>query len=167
MRRGTFDEFRRMLHPDDCGRVMAAIQRHLETHEPYRQEYRIVDKNGAIRHWSARGTALRSIQGEPSEFIGVLSDITERKRTEAALSHLAALVESSEAAIISASLDGKVLTWNPAAERIYGYSLDEIKGRDLSVIAPPERVQEQQDLLRKVRQGECIRHIETVRVRER
>ena len=82
-----------------------------------------------------------------------------------ALSHLAALVESSEAAIISASLDGKVLTWNPAAERIYGYSLDEIKGRDLSVIAPPERIQEQQDLLQKVRQGECIRHIETVRIR--
>ena len=163
---GTFDDFRRMLHPDDCGRVMEAIQRHLEAHEPYRLEYRIVDKNGAIRHWSARGTALRSLQGEPSEFIGVLSDITERKRTEMALSHLAALVESSEAAIISASLEGKVLTWNPAAERIYGYSLDEIKGRDLSVIAPPERIQEQQDLLWKVRQGECIRHIETVRVRK-
>jgi PAS domain S-box-containing protein len=162
----TFDEFRRMLHPDDCGRVMAAIQDHLETHEPYRQEYRIVDKNGAIRHWSARGTVLWSVQGEPYEFIGVLSDITERKHTEAALSNLAAIVESSEAAIISSTLDGKILTWNAAAERIYGYSLEEVKGRDLSLIAPPERSHEQPDLLQKIRQGGCVHHLETVRVRK-
>jgi len=162
----TFDEFRRMLHPDDCGRVMAAIQDHLETHEPYRQEYRIVDKNGAIRHWSARGTVLWSVEGEPYEFIGVLSDITERKNTEAALSHLAAIVESSEAAISSASLDGKVLTWNAAAERIYGYSLEEIKLLGLSVTAPPERMHEKEDLLAKVRKGECIQHLETVRVKK-
>lgn len=162
----TFDEFRRMLHPDDCGPVMAAIQDHLETHEPYRQEYRIVDKNGAIRHWSARGTVLWSIEGEPYEFIGVLSDITERKHTEAALSHLAAIVESSEAAISSASLDGKVLTWNAAAERIYGYSLEEIKLLGLSVIAPPERIHDKEDMLAKVRKGECIQHLETVRVKK-
>jgi PAS domain S-box-containing protein len=162
----TFDEFRRMLHPDDCGPVIAAIQHHLETHEPYRQEYRIVDKNGAIRHWWARGAALRSIDGKPSEFVGVLSDITERKQTEAALSHLAAIVESSEAAIVSASLDGKVLSWNPAAERIYGYSLEEIKILGLSVIAPPERVHEKADMLGKVGKGECIQHFETVRVKK-
>jgi PAS domain S-box-containing protein len=162
----SFDEFRRLLHPDDCNRVLAAIQRHIETHEPYRQDYRIVDKNGAVRHWSARGTALRTIQGEPSEFIGVLTDITERKHTDGALSHLAAIVESSEAAIISTSMDNKVLSWNAAAERIYGYRLEEVKGCDLSVIAPPGRVQEQRDLLRTVCQGECIHHIETVRVRK-
>jgi PAS domain S-box-containing protein len=162
----SFDEFRRILHPDDCGQVIAAIQRHLETHETYRQEYRIIERNGAIRHWSARGTALRSMDGEPSEFIGVVSDITERKHTEAALSHLAAIVESSEAAIISTSMDNTVLSWNAAAERIYGYRLEEVKGCDLSVIAPPERTQEQQDLLRKVCEGECIHHIETVRVKK-
>ena len=162
----SFNEFRRMVHPDDCGRVIAAIQRHIETAEPYRQEYRIVEKDGAIRHWSARGTALGNMEGEPAEFVGVVSDITERKRTEAALSHLAAIVESSEAAIISASPDGKIQTWNAAAERIYGYPLEEVKGCELSVIAPLERIQEQQDLLRKVCQGECIRHIETVRVRK-
>jgi PAS domain S-box-containing protein len=162
----SFDEFRRILHPEDCASVIEAIQRHLEDHKPYRQEYRIVEKNGAIRYWSARGTALRSIDGAPSEFVGVVSDITERKHTEAALSHLAAIVESSEAAIISASLDGRVLSWNAAAERIYGYSLDEARGRELSIIAPLERIGEQQDLLRKVSQGECIHHIETVRVRK-
>src|SRR5579864_7278408 len=162
----SFDEFRRLLHPDDCSRVLAAIQHHIETREPYRQDYRIVDKHGAIRHWSARGTALWSSQGKPSEFIGVLTDITESKHTEGALSHLAAIVESSEAAIISTSMDNKVLTWNAAAERIYGYRLEEVKGCDLSVIAPPERAQEQLDLLRIVCQGECIRHIETVRIKK-
>jgi PAS domain S-box-containing protein len=162
----TFDEFRRMIHPDDCDIVTADIQRHLETREPFRQEYRVMEKNGVIRYWSARGTVLWTMDGESSEFVGVLSDITERKRTDAALSHLAALVESSEAAIISASLDGKVLTWNPAAERIYGYTVEEIKGRHLSVIAPAERIHELADFLQKVRQGESIHHVETVRMRK-
>jgi PAS domain S-box-containing protein len=158
----TFDEFVSMLHPDDCGRVLGALQAHIETRAPFRQEYRLVDRNGAVRHWSGRGAALWNIAGEPYEFIGVRSDITERKNTEAALLRLAAIVESSEAAIVSVSLSGDVLTWNAAAQRIYGYSWKEMKDRDFAALMPPELMKEWADILGKVAKGESVEHLETV-----
>ena len=67
--------------------------------------------------------------GKERLFVGIVRDITERKRTEEALSQLAAIVESSEDAIVAKSLDGTILTWNAGAERMFGYSLSEVKGR--------------------------------------
>ena len=162
----SFDEFRRLLHPDDRGRVAAAIQRHLQTHEPYRQEFRVVDQDGAVRHWSSRGTAVWNSAGEATQFIAVTSDVTAQKKAEAALAHLAAIVESSQASILSIDLEGTVLTWNAAAERIYGYPAEEVKGRSISLIFPPDRLPELDDLLQKIQRGEGIQHIETVRMRK-
>ena len=159
-------EFQRLLHPDDRDRITAALEHHLQSHEPYRQEYRVIDKDGKVRHWSSRGNAVWNLAGQATQFIVVTTDITAKKRAEAALSHLAAIVESSEASILSIDLDGTVLTWNPAAERIYGYSLHEIKGRSLSVIYPPDLEKELSDLLHMVQQGEATQHFETVRVRK-
>jgi PAS domain S-box-containing protein len=163
----SFDEFQRLVHPDDRDRVMAAIQRHLQTLEPYRQEFRVVDQDGSVRHWSSRGTAVWNAGGEATQFIVVTTDITAEKQAEAALSHLAAIVEASEASIISVDLDDIILSWNPAAERIYGYTFEEARGRSISIIYPPDRQQELASLLdRMLQQGEDIRHIETVRVRK-
>jgi len=162
----TFDEFRNLLHPDDRGRVATTIQHHLQTHEPYRQEFRVVDKDGAVRHWSSRGTAVWNSAGEPTQFIVVVTDITAQKKAEAALAQLAAIVESSQASILSIDLDGTVLTWNSAAERIYGYAAEEVKGRSISLVFPPDRRQELSDLLQKIQRGEGIQHIETVRMRK-
>jgi PAS domain S-box-containing protein len=154
--------FRRLLYADDRERISAAIQHHLVSHEPYRQEYRVVDRDGTLRHWYSRGAAVWNPAGEATQFIVVTTDVTEEKEAEAALSHLAAIIESSEASILSMHLDGTVLTWNPAAERIYGYSLDEVKGRSVSVIYPADRHQELAGLLQKLQHGEGIQHIETV-----
>jgi PAS domain S-box-containing protein len=162
----TFDEFQRLLHPDDRERITAALQHHLQTREPYRQEYRVVDKDGTVRHWYSRGTAVWNPAGDATQFIVVTTDVTAQKKAEAALSHLAAIVESSEASILSIDLDGTILTWNPAAERIYGYSLEEARGRSVSLIFPPDRQQELAVLLQKVQQGEGTQHIETVRMRK-
>ena len=104
--------------------------------------------------------------GRGSEFIVVTTDITAEKTAEAALSHLAAIVESSEASIVSIDLDGTVLSWNPAAERIYGFSLGEVKGRSISVIYPADRHQELAGLLQKFQQGEGTQHVESVRKRK-
>ena len=162
----SFDEFQSLLHPDDRKRVEAAIQAHLGSQAPYQEKFRVLDRDGAVRHWSARGTAVRDASGKPTQLIVVTTDITEQKQTEAALSHLAAIVESSEASILSINLEGTILTWNPAAERIYGYAAEEVKGRSIALIYPPGRQHELGDLLRRIQRGEGTQHIETVRVRK-
>jgi len=77
---------------------------------------------------------------------------------------LAAIVDSSDDAIISKSLDGVILTWNQAAERLFGYSAQEAVGRAIAIIIPPELHDEEKDLLRRSRNGERIEHFETRRL---
>ena len=90
----------------------------------------------------------------------------ERKRGEELLAHLAAIVESSDDAIIGKTLDGIILTWNRAAERLYGYSAEEMKGQPISVLMPRERPNELIAILERLRRGEGIAHYETVRCRK-
>ena len=78
---------------------------------------------------------------------------------EHAVAHLAAVVEASEDAIISKTLDGYVLTWNRAAERIYGYSAEEAKGRSMTFLLPPDRPDDEAEILGKIRRGERVEHV--------
>lgn len=88
------------------------------------------------------------------------------RRTLGAEAFLASLVESSDDAIIGKSLEGEVVFWNAAAERLYGYSAGEMLGRHISVLVPSERTQELIDLLATVRQGKSVRGLLTERVRK-
>ncbi len=88
----------------------------------------------------------------------------ERRQAEAERTHLAAIVASCEDAILSESLDGTVLSWNAAAERMYGYRADEIVGRSISMLIPSYRPNELPGILQRVRQGELVEGFETVRV---
>jgi two-component system cell cycle sensor histidine kinase/response regulator CckA len=80
--------------------------------------------------------------------------------------HLAAIVESSDDAIVSKNLDGVVLTWNPAAERIFGYSVEEMVGSSIYKLIPLERYPEEQEVLERIRRGERVAHFETIRCRK-
>ncbi len=95
-----------------------------------------------------------------------LRDVTARMQAEEGLSRLAAIVESSEDAIYSKTLDGIVLTWNAGAERLYGYSAQEIKGRPISLVIPPDRAHELPLIYERIRRGERVQPYETVRVRK-
>jgi PAS domain S-box-containing protein len=86
--------------------------------------------------------------------------------TEAKASQLAAIVESSDDAIITKTLDGIILSWNRSAERIYGYTADEIMGRHVSMLAPPDRLSEIDAILLRLKSGEHVHHFETERVRK-
>jgi PAS domain S-box-containing protein len=97
-------------------------------------------------------------------WIGVSSDITETKRHEAEIAQLAAIVECSEAAIMSVNLDGSFEIWNGAAERIFGYTSKETVGEHFSMILPPERAGDQDAMLSSIAAGQSIHHQETVRV---
>jgi len=80
--------------------------------------------------------------------------------------HLAAIVDSSDDAILSKTLDGTIISWNRGAERLYGYSAAEVVGRPVSVIAPDDQPDEIPGILRRIANGERVDHVETVRVRK-
>ena len=96
----------------------------------------------------------------------IAHDITEQARLDEMRARLAAIVESSDDAIISKSLDGLVTSWNRGAERIFGYTADEMLGQPVTILFPPELVSQEQEILDRIRGGERITHFETVRVRK-
>jgi PAS domain S-box-containing protein len=97
-------------------------------------------------------------------FTVIVRDVTERLRAEEAWRRLAAIVESSDDAIISMNLDGIATSWNPGAERMYGYTESEVLGRSLDVIVPSELRTEEDDILRRLKAGQATEHNETIRI---
>ncbi len=91
-------------------------------------------------------------------------DVTERKHAEETQATLAAIVESSDDAIVSKTLQGVIRTWNAGAERLFGYVAQEAIGKPITLIIPPERRDEENEILARIRRGERIDHFETVRV---
>ena len=162
----TSKERVRMIHPEDCNRVLAAFQRHLETRNLFWEEYRITGASGEIRHVAERGTALWSAEGRPYRFISGVTDITERKQAEIELARLAAIVQFSADVIISATLDGTIVTWNAAAEKLFGYSSDETLGHSAWMLVPSTRRRELQGILKQVQRGEAVSHRETMRLKK-
>src|SRR5581483_6019290 len=93
-------------------------------------------------------------------------ELAHRKRAEDAALRLAAIVQSSDDAIISKTLDGEIVSWNPGAERIYGYTAAEAVGRPIHMLCPPDRLEENQRNLAEVRRGVHLAHFETSRLRK-
>ena len=95
--------------------------------------------------------------------VAFVLDLTERKRAEQAAEHLASIVESSDDAIVSKDLDGIIRTWNCGAERLFGYKAAEVIGRPITILIPPDRLDEEPGILARIRRGEPVDHFETVR----
>jgi PAS domain S-box-containing protein len=94
------------------------------------------------------------------------TDITERKRAEASAAQLAAIVEFSDDAIIGKDLQGIVTSWNAGSEKLFGYAADEMVGQPMVRLIPPERRQEETEILGRIRHGENVRHFDTERLRK-
>jgi PAS domain S-box-containing protein len=111
-------------------------------------------------------TPLRDASGKVTGAVNMLVDITERKQAEALAERLAAIVESSDDAIISKTLDGTIVSWNEGAKRLFGYEPDEIIGKSILTLVPPARREEEMDILDRIRRGEHLQHYETLRQRK-
>ncbi|MCX6351865.1 MAG: PAS domain S-box protein, partial [Bacteroidetes bacterium] len=96
-------------------------------------------------------------------FLSTLVDITEHKKNVDSLKHLASIVESSDDAIFSKSIHGIIQTWNKGAEKMYGYSRTEAIGKHISIIIPPDYLDEEKIINKKINNNESIVHYETVR----
>jgi PAS domain S-box-containing protein len=118
--------------------------------------------------------AFARVMGEANAKTAALQrEIAEHRQTEAARDHHAArerlfsaAVESSSDAIVTKSLDGTITGWNPAAERLFGYTAEEAVGKNIGLIMPPDRTAEARDIVRRIGWGETIEHYETERLRK-
>jgi len=109
---------------------------------------------------------LRDRRGKITGALNLLLDISEQKRDEDTAQRLAAIVESSDDAIVSKDLSGIVRSWNKGAERIFGYTAEEMIGRSITVLIPPERLNEEPGIVERIRNGAPIDHYETIRRRK-
>jgi PAS domain S-box-containing protein len=126
----------------------------------------IQHRNGQVTSVLYNATVYRDEQGQAKGVFAAARDITERKQAEQKIIHLASIVESSDDAIIGKGLDGTVTSWNRGAEKIYGYSADEMIGRSVSLLVPPGRENQVPLILERIARGEHIEHHETVRRRK-
>jgi PAS domain S-box-containing protein len=161
----TWKRLRELLHPEDRERARAAVEEALASGRDCDIEYRVL--RGAGYAWlAAKGRATYRADGSLSGMSGVVQDITRQKETEEIRSRLASVVESSDDAIISMSLDTTITTWNKGAERMFGYSSEEAIGRSVSMLIPEESEDEEPEILKRLLGGERVDHYETIRKRK-
>jgi PAS domain S-box-containing protein len=110
------------------------------------------------------GAPIKDAEGRVTGVVLVFHDITERRSAEAERSLLAAIVESSQDAVIGKTLEGTITSWNETAERMYGHTAEEAVGRHISLVVPEDRLAELEEIMSRLGRGERIEHIETVRV---
>jgi PAS domain S-box-containing protein len=112
------------------------------------------------------GAPIRVEDGSIAGVVLVFRDVSEVRRAVETRLHLAAIVESSDDAIISKNLAGRIVSWNQGAERLYGYKAEEVVGQPLAILVPPDHPDEIPALMERLRRGERVDRFETVRVRK-
>jgi PAS domain S-box-containing protein len=145
----THEEWLESVHPADRERVNALLTESIERTRIWDHEFRVVWPDGSVHWLLGKGEVFLDESGQPVRMVGVNLDITERKRAEEQHSRLAAIVESSDLAIIGEAVDGTIVSWNRGAEKLYRYKAEEMLGRNKSSVIPPARL----DLARLVRES--------------
>jgi PAS domain S-box-containing protein len=128
-------------------------------------EFDIITLKGDRRHMDTRAAPLRRPDGTVAQ-LAITRDVTERKGTEQAIWLLGAIVDSSDDAIISKDLNGVIMSWNRSAELLFGYTAEEAVGKPVTLIIPPDRLDEEPGILSRLKRGERVNHFETVRRRK-
>ena len=149
---------RPMAH-DDC-----PMARTLKTGKPVLGAKAIAERPDGSRFlFTPFPSPLFSPTGELTGAVNMLFDISEWGPSEQAAQHLAAIVQSSDDAIVSKNLDGTITSWNAAAERLFGFTSEEIVGKSILTIIPEDRYHEENEIIGRIRKGERTDHYETVR----
>jgi PAS domain S-box-containing protein len=157
----------RDLFPSDTA---ARIQEHdtvvMESDQPRRFQVSVERRSGEMTTYLSTKSPYRNAAGHVIGVIGVSRDIAAYEAMTADSAYLAAIVRSSDDAIVSKTLDGVIKSWNPAAERIFGFTPSEAIGHHITLIIPPDRWSEEDEVLARIRRGESVEHFDTVRMRK-
>ena len=157
--------FQEITHPEDLAADLTQTEKLLRgALDTFSMEKRYIRKDGSLVWVNLTVSVARDAGGNVKHFISVVEDIHGRRDAEEVRARMAAIVESSDDAIVSKDLNGIILSWNAGAVRIFEYTAEEVLGRPITLIIPPERSDEEAQILEKLRRGERIEHYETVRV---
>ncbi len=162
----SHNEFLKYIHPDDREYVDKKINKGLSEESKIGINYRIILDNGEERTIHAQAKVIFDEQNAPVRVKGIIQDITELKKAEEKIQILVNAVESSNDAIATLSFEGIVISWNKGAEQIYGYSAEEILGKNISIIEPDNLKGEIKRFSEKIKQGEKSQHYETLRLKK-
>ncbi len=150
------------LPHDECPMAVA-----LKTGRPVRGMEAIAERpDGTLVPFIPYPTPLHDASGNVVGAVNMLVDLTERSHAEQVRQLLASIVESSDDAIVSKDLNGVISSWNPGAERLFGYTADEVVGKSVTCLFPVDLQHEETVILERIRRGEKIEHYETVRRRK-
>ena len=159
--------FLQLTHPDDRAATQTEVLRLLDgVIDSYSLEKRYVRKGGGAFWSNTTVTLMRQENGAPSKFLGIVEDITQRKEADAVRSRLSAVIESSDDAIVTKTLEGIITSWNPGAQRIFGYSANEVLGKSITLLIPEDHLDEEPAILERLRRGDRIDHYSTIRRRK-
>jgi PAS domain S-box-containing protein len=152
------------IDPDYRQTLTDILKNAIENHQSSDIEYPITNIITKERKWvRATGKLFYDQDGQLNEYSGMVMDITRRKADEDRQAMLAAIIESSEDAIISKTLDGNITSWNESAEKLFEHTQSEAVGKHISIIIPDDRLQEETLIIEKVRNNERVDHFETIR----
>lgn len=164
---GAYEAWQQALHPDDASRSENELSDAIAGGKPFDTEFRVVWPNGEIRHIKASASITKNEAGVVQKMIGVNQDITKTKNMELAAKLYESIIQSSEDAIFSKSLNGLISSWNTGAEKMFGYTAKEIIGQSITILLPDELEQEENDIREKIIKGQSINSLETIRVTKR
>ena len=127
------------------------------------EEIIIERPDGERRHIMPFPQPIFEESGQIAGAVNMLLDLTESKRSEKNMAHLAAIIQSTDDAIISKTLEGIVTTWNPAAEKLFGYTAKEMIGQSITTLIPHDRLSEETYIINRIKEGKLVDHFQTVR----
>jgi PAS domain S-box-containing protein len=156
----------KIVHPSDRDRAAFESDQIFKSGKKGTSQFRWMTKDKNSIWVESQSIVIKDLKGNPVGMRGVTMDISQRKQAEQVVERLAAIVESSDDAIISKTLEGIITSWNPGAERLYGYSSKEAIGKKLSIIVTKDQLEEFQEVMEIVKLGQSVDHLETVRVRK-
>jgi PAS domain S-box-containing protein len=152
-----------VVHGTTCPPDYCPMKKTLATGQTHSSEFFEPKLN---KYLFVRTDPVRDENGRTTRIVHVVEDITERKEAERTIARLAAIVQSSDDAIIGKDLDGTIRSWNAGARRIYGYDEEDVKGKSIATLCPPELQDDWREVVASVGQGELIQGRETIRMRK-
>ncbi len=159
--------FKTFIPPED-GPPLSDVFASLLADQPdaWHHDNEILTRSGQRRLIRWNNIVLRSLAGEVTGVACIGEDVTERTRSEEMRARMAAIVESSDDAILGKTLDGIITSWNAGARKLFGYDAGEALGRPIALIVPPDRLDEESSILERLRRSKRVTHFETVRRRK-